>query len=176
MSKPNLEFCEELTNNEGVNLRQLIIQEAEGQNQQKLKSIYFNFHDDNLQEFYEIVELLPGNETKETVMDLCWDWEKAMHNENEQDILECFKDKISDCQLLTWVYNTITDRGCGYKLGKFLNNFIGPKTKTMINFFNLIISTILHYMDLFKDVIMAFILKHISEKILVRLFPLGMKS
>ena len=84
------------------------------------------------------------------------------------------KDNIHDITLYSWIFDGI-ERGIGYDLKKSLHIWCKCLIfdccqcfGTFMKFLNAIISSIMDFVDLFKDLSLVLILWHLSTRILVR--------
>ena len=144
--------------------------------QNQLKQIYLENHDEGrTQIMFECIKNATEDSAMEYFIDLTWSWEMEQHNDNKFQALKYIKENIKDPELVVWIFGNIKREGIGYKINKIvlkLKKFMGTKLVLFLSisakYYSVFYKCFFYYLDLFKDVIFACILKHISNKILVR--------
>ena len=160
---------------------------------QTIKYSYDSYHDEEprrTQFFYEYVMILSDIRTQELVMDLTYSYELAYHSNNELEVALCIKKSIKDTKVLTWVNNHF-NRGPGYTIkklfhgllvkpccltpskwiGRFLCHCETGKEwiLTIWTFGKGLVMTTLAYYDVLVDLMFVLTLRHVSNKLLVRI-------
>ena len=144
--------------------------------QNQLKQIYLENHDEGrTQIMFECIKNATEDSAMEYFIDLTWSWEMEQHNDNKFQTLKYIKENIKDPELVVWIFGNINREGIGYKINKIIfksKKFMGTKLVLFLSisakYYSVFYKCFFYYLDLFKDVIFACILKHISNKILVR--------
>ena len=126
-------------------------------------------HSADIEIYFEHLKNCGNDQTIEHIIDQIYTWEiRHGHNGSEANAVKCLMENIKSTELKDWLFCRV-ERGCIYSL-KQKCGLYSPSMENFLFGFSLIlgiISLILFYFDLYKDVMFVFILRHIWTELLV---------
>ena len=138
-----------------------------------LKTLYMNHHesDGDIGEFFEYVKNITKGKNQNFLLDQCWTWELEQHEGNQLQVFKCLKERIYDPKLNVWIQENIHESGWIRKLNQTKEAKCTPSPNILIvkECLMFIKDNVFFFFNTFKNVILGFILKHISDDIMVRI-------
>ena len=119
--------------------------------------------------FYKHLKNCGNTETIEQTIDNIYTWE-TQQGHSEVEVTKCVMENVKDPVLKNWVL-CLMNRGSIYLLEKAcgLHSKSMYTIKMTVSIIYAIVSLIMFYWDVYKDIIFFFILNHIWTNLLVRL-------